>query len=62
MFVGLDPKIMVQCASIVEKDEKACDTMVHEIDRVLTPTKQTVLEKIYEDPALSKLKELFMVK
>lgn len=59
LFVGLDPKVMVQCASIVEKDEKACDTMVHEIDRVLTPTKQTVLEKINEDPSLSKLKDLF---
>lgn len=59
LFVGLDPKIMVQCASIVEMDEKACDTMVHEIDKVLTPTKQTIVEKIQEDPAMSKLKELF---
>lgn len=58
LFVGLDPKIMVQCATITDKDEKACDTMVHEVDRVLTPAKQSIFEKINNDPALSKLKTI----
>ncbi|XP_065212377.1 periostin [Planococcus citri] len=56
LFVGLDPKIMVQCATITDKDEKACDTMVHEIDRVLKPAKQSIFEKINNEPSLSKLK------
>lgn len=58
LFVGLAPKLMVQCASIIEEDEKTCDTMVHEVDKVFTPTKETVFEKIDSDPALAKLKKL----
>lgn len=61
LFVGLDPKIMVQCASIVDKDEKACDTMVHQVDKVLTPAKNTIFEQIQNDPALSKVKQLLTV-
>lgn len=60
LFVGLDPKIMVQCASIIDKDEKACDTMVHEVDKVLTPAKSTIFDKIYNDPSLSQLKQILM--
>lgn len=52
---------MVQCATIIDKDEKACDTMVHEVDRVLTPAKQTIFEKINNDPSLSKLKTILEV-
>ncbi len=61
LFVGLDPKIMVQCASIIDKDEKACDTMVHEIDKVLSPASETIFEKINNDASLSKLKQLLAV-
>lgn len=56
LFVGLDPKIMVQCATITDKDEKACDTMVHEVDRVLTPAKQSIFDQINNEPTLVKLK------
>ncbi|RZF32822.1 hypothetical protein LSTR_LSTR011468 [Laodelphax striatellus] len=58
LFSRLGSSITVECARIVKKEGKACNSAVYEIDEVLIPPNGTVLQVIQSDPQLTILKEM----
>ncbi|XP_022913668.1 transforming growth factor-beta-induced protein ig-h3 [Onthophagus taurus] len=54
----LSPPPMVQCATLTRVEEKACGAVVHEIDKVLVPPTQNLLEILDNDPRLSTFRSL----
>ncbi|KRT85376.1 hypothetical protein AMK59_2617, partial [Oryctes borbonicus] len=48
-FKSISPAPLVQCSSLTRVEEKACGSVVHEIDRILIPPTKTLLELIEED-------------
>ncbi|KAL1465277.1 hypothetical protein WDU94_004860 [Cyamophila willieti] len=53
LFSGLQARATVQCARIINTDEKGCETVAHEIDRLLEPPTQTALEFVKSNPNLT---------
>ncbi|KAI5749867.1 hypothetical protein M8J76_010934 [Diaphorina citri] len=58
LFSGIQPRATVQCARIINTDEKGCETVAHEIDRLLEPPTQTTLEFIKNNPNLTVLNQI----
>ncbi|XP_026678933.1 transforming growth factor-beta-induced protein ig-h3-like [Diaphorina citri] len=61
LFSGFQPRATVQCARIINTDEKGCETVAHEIDRLLEPPTQTTLEFIKNNPNLTVLNQILEV-
>nr|XP_018899552.1 PREDICTED: transforming growth factor-beta-induced protein ig-h3 [Bemisia tabaci] len=53
LFSVFDQTATVQCARVLSHDMKACESYAHEIDKVMIPPKQTVLETLAENQNLS---------
>ncbi|XP_039298294.1 transforming growth factor-beta-induced protein ig-h3 [Nilaparvata lugens] len=58
LFSRLGSSVTVECARIVKKEGKACNSGVYEIDQVLLPPNGTVLQVIQNDPELTIVKEM----
>lgn len=58
LFNGLEQRATVQCARIINTDEKGCETVAHEIDRLLEPPTQTALELIKNNPNLTTVNQI----
>ncbi|GJQ70263.1 hypothetical protein Trydic_g22704 [Trypoxylus dichotomus] len=52
-FKSISPAPLVQCSSLTRVEEKACGSVVHEIDKLLIPPTKTLLQLIEEDGRLS---------
>ncbi|XP_075238138.1 midline fasciclin [Lycorma delicatula] len=55
VFSGVASRMTVECARIMRKEGKACNSAVYEIDRLLLPPNGTILQVIESDPELSQL-------
>uniref|UniRef100_A0A8D9ETI1 Transforming growth factor-beta-induced protein ig-h3 n=1 Tax=Cacopsylla melanoneura TaxID=428564 RepID=A0A8D9ETI1_9HEMI len=53
LFSGLQARATVQCARIINTDEKGCETVAHEIDRLLEPPTQTAVEFVKSNQNLT---------
>lgn len=49
---------MVQCSSLTKVEEKACGSVVHEIDKLLIPPSKTIWQLLEEDSRLSIFKSI----
>lgn len=55
MFSNILFKATVNCAKISDFDEKTCGSVIHEVNKVLLPPKQNILEVVKSDPKYSKV-------
>ncbi|KAI4465223.1 periostin-related [Holotrichia oblita] len=52
------PPPLVQCSTFTKVEDKACGSVIHEIDRMLIPPSKTLLELVEEDSRLSIFRSL----
>ncbi|KAK9751520.1 Fasciclin domain [Popillia japonica] len=47
------PPPLIQCSTLTKVEDKACGSVIHEIDRMLIPPSKTLLELVEDDSRLS---------
>lgn len=52
------PSPLIQCASLTKFEENSCGSVIHEIDRLLMPPTQNLLELLESDGRLSTFRSL----
>nr|CAI5842344.1 unnamed protein product [Callosobruchus analis] len=56
LFTNIVNRATVNCARVTGFDEKACGSVIHEVNRVLIPPTRNILETIEADPMYSTLR------
>lgn len=58
LFSNVMNRATVNCARMVHFDNESCGSVLHQVDKVLTPPKKNLLELLMSDPTYSKFLEL----
>ena len=58
LFSNVLNRATVNCARLVHFDNESCGSVLHQVDKLLTPPKMTLLQLLMSDPNYSKFLEL----
>ncbi|XP_063903324.1 transforming growth factor-beta-induced protein ig-h3 [Zophobas morio] len=58
LFTNVINRATINCARITGFDEKACGSVIHEVDKVLLPPSQNILDLIRDDPKYTTLSSI----
>lgn len=58
LFANIVNRATVNCARLTNFDEKSCGSVIHEVDRILMPVNQTIMDVIENDDNYSTLRKV----